>query len=145
MVERRSNRFLGRGCQRSIRTRYENALTSWLRNQKSRLEFWSLRLREVAAAGTTPARGDEMWRLLKGCLAVLVVVSLTQKSNADVVTIDGTVKSVEAKKRTITVESGSKTLTLDVSSKAKISVEGKDGSLDLLKPGQTVKVSYHDK
>jgi hypothetical protein len=64
---------------------------------------------------------------------------------ADVVTIDGTVKAVDAKTRTITVETGSKTLTLDVSSKAKISVEGKEASLDTLKPGETVKLSYHDK
>jgi WD40 repeat protein len=75
----------------------------------------------------------------------IVTGSGTDAIYADVATIEGTVKSVDAKKRTIEVETGSKTLTLDVSSKAKINVEGKDGSFDLLKPGQTVKLSYHDK
>ncbi len=66
-------------------------------------------------------------------------------ARAEVVTIDGTIKSVDAKKRTITIDSGSKTLTLDVSSKAKVSVDEKDASLDSLKPGQQVGLSYHDK
>jgi hypothetical protein len=66
-------------------------------------------------------------------------------AHAEVVTIDGTIKSVDAKKRTITVETGSKTLTFDVSSKAKISVDDKGASLDSLKPGQQVSLSYHDK
>ncbi len=62
---------------------------------------------------------------------------------AEVVTIDGTVKSVDAKKRTITVETGSKTLTLDVSSKAKISVDAKDAGPESLTVGQKVRLSYH--
>lgn len=61
----------------------------------------------------------------------------------EVVTLDGTVKAVDAKKRTISVETGSKTLTLDVSSKAKVTSEGKDTELASLKPGQRVTLSYH--
>jgi hypothetical protein len=81
--------------------------------------------------------------LLSASILVPLVAISTPAAQAEVVTIDGTIKSVDAQKRTITVESGSKTLTLDVSSKAKINVEGKDGGLDTLKPGQKVKLSYH--
>ncbi len=65
-------------------------------------------------------------------------------AQAEVITIEGTIKSVDAKNRTITVETSDGDKTLDVSSKAKISVEGKDAKLDALKPGQKVKLSYHD-
>src|SRR4051812_11854056 len=65
--------------------------------------------------------------------------------HAEVINLEGTIKSVDAKRRTITLDTGSKTLTLDVSSKAKVSVGGKDSNLDLLKGGQKVSVSYHDK
>jgi hypothetical protein len=81
---------------------------------------------------------------ISACLTILVFLA-AGLAHAEVVTIDGTIKSVDAKKRTITVETGTKTLTLDVSSKAKISVEGKEGNLDSLKPGQKVTLSYHDK
>ncbi len=76
---------------------------------------------------------------------VTLVLLMASASRADVITIDGMVKSVDAKKRTISVETGSKSLTLDVSSKAKISVDGKDAGLELLKAGQKVSLSYHDK
>ncbi len=79
-------------------------------------------------------------------MGVAIVFGLfVSLAHAEVVTIDGTIKSVDAKKRTITIDTGSKTLTLDVSSKAKISVDEKDASLDSLKPGQQVGLSYHDK
>jgi len=44
---------------------------------------------------------------------------------ADIILLDGVVKSIDAKKRTITVKSGSEERTLDVSSKAKIVIEKK--------------------
>lgn len=65
-------------------------------------------------------------------------------SQAAVVTIEGTIKAVDAAKRTITVETGAEVKTLDVSSKAKIAIEGKDAAVDSLRPGQKVKLSYHD-
>ena len=52
--------------------------------------------------------------------------------------IDGTVKSVDAKKRTITVETGTKEMTLDVGSKARISIDGESLALDSLKSGQAI-------
>ncbi len=85
------------------------------------------------------------FRILASACFTLALFLVSVSARADVITIDGTVKSVDAKKRTITVETGSKTLTLDVSSKAKISVDGKTDSLNSLKPGQKVNLSYHDK
>jgi hypothetical protein len=78
------------------------------------------------------------------CVTVLVILVMNS-ARAEVITIDGTIKSVDAKKRTITVKTGSKTLTLDVSGKTKIRVEGKDAGLDTLKTGQKVTLAYHDK
>jgi len=75
---------------------------------------------------------------------ILVWLNFSAPVYAEIITIEGVVKSVDAKKRTITVESGAKEQTLDVSSKTKISVTGKDAALDSLKSGQKVKLSYHD-
>ncbi len=74
----------------------------------------------------------------------ILIFFLAATAQAEVITIDGTIKSVDAAKRTITVETEGEEKTLDVSSKAKISVEGKDANLDSLKPSQKVKLSYHD-
>ncbi len=75
---------------------------------------------------------------------VLWCVLLLGVAHAEVITIDGTIRSVDGKNRTITVETGTEIKTFDVSSKAKISVEGKDANLDSLKLGQKAKLSYHD-
>ncbi len=80
--------------------------------------------------------------VLAGILSALLAITAST-ANAAVVTIEGTIKSVDAKKRTITVEVDSKAQTLDVSSKAKISVDEKNANLDSLKPGQRAKLSYH--
>jgi len=69
---------------------------------------------------------------------------LAASAHAEVITIDSTIKSVDANKRTITVETEGEEKTLDVSSKAKVAIEGKDSTLDKLKAGQKVKLSYHD-
>ncbi len=77
-------------------------------------------------------------------LCIGLFANIISDARAEVITIDGTIKSVDANKRTITVETDGEAKTLDVSSKAKISTEGKDSALDSLKPGQNVKLSYHD-
>lgn len=63
-----------------------------------------------------------------------------------VVTVDVTIKSVNPQARGITVvyktELGEKTIDLDVSRKAEITLNGKDATLDLLGPGLKAKVSY---
>jgi len=77
----------------------------------------------------------------------MIVVGLVLSgatAQAEVITIEGTIKSVDAAKRTITVETSDGAKTLDVSSKAKISNDGKDSTLDKLKAGQKVSLSYHD-
>src|SRR5580704_3255754 len=92
-----------------------------------------------------PSEEPSMSRnLVMVCVTVLVILVMNS-ARAEVITIDGTIKSVDAKKRTITVKTGSKTLTLDVSGKTKIRVEGKDAGLDTLKTGQKVTLAYHDK
>lgn len=63
---------------------------------------------------------------------------------ADIITIDGTVKSVDAKKRTITVETGAKQRTLDVSRKVKISIEEREETFESLSVGQKVSLDFHD-
>jgi hypothetical protein len=75
---------------------------------------------------------------------VLLTLSVADIAQAAVITIDGTVKSVDVKKRTITVQTKTKTLELDVSRKAKISVKSETAKLDSLAAGQKVKISYHD-
>jgi len=74
----------------------------------------------------------------------ILIFFLAATAHAEVITIEGTIKSVDTAKRTITVETEGEEKTLDVSSKVKVSVEGKDAKLDKLKAGQKVKLSYHD-
>jgi hypothetical protein len=66
--------------------------------------------------------------------------------HAAVVTVDVTTKAVNPQARGITVvyrtELGEKTIELDVSRKAEITVNGKEGTLDSLGPGLKAKVSY---
>jgi len=81
--------------------------------------------------------------LTSACIALLALL-VANAVQAAVITIEGTVKSVDAKKRTISVKTKTKTLDLDVSRKAKVSVKGKTAKLDSLKVGQAVKLDYHD-
>jgi|GEM_PF-3050538 len=82
-------------------------------------------------------------------IAILVAVSAAMAffmapAHAEVVTIEGTLASVDATARTITVEADGERKTLDVSRKVKVSVSGKTAALGTLKSGQSVKLSYHD-
>ena len=65
---------------------------------------------------------------------------------ADSITIDVTVKAIDTKSMTITVAKVSgpkeKTLQLDISKKAKISINGKDAPLGNVRPGQKAVISY---
>ena len=63
---------------------------------------------------------------------------------AEILSIDGTLKSVDAKKRTITVETGTKEMVLDVGSKAKITADGSTTTLEKLESGRRVTFSFHD-
>ena len=73
-----------------------------------------------------------------------VLFLLPTIAQADVITIEGTITSVDATKRTITIESDGEAQTLDVSRKAKVSFGGKAAALDSLSSGQKVILSYHD-
>ena len=83
-----------------------------------------------------------MVAIVLGTVSVLVVNAV----QAAVVEVEVTLKSVDVKARGITVvyetKLGQKTIELDVSRKAEIAVNGKEGSLDSLKPGQKAKVTY---
>jgi len=82
---------------------------------------------------------------LTACLGVFFFLAASQVQ-AEVVTIDVTVKAIDAKERTITVTKTSKTkskdIELEIGKKAKVSRDGKDAALDSIKPGQKVSVSY---
>jgi len=80
--------------------------------------------------------------IITACAAVALLQAAT--AHAEVITIEGTIKSVDAAKRTITVETEGEDKTLDVSGKVKITNGDKDAGLDSLEPGQKVKLSYHD-
>jgi hypothetical protein len=77
-------------------------------------------------------------------LTVCFLVLGSTIADAAVVNIEGTIKSVDAAKRTITVETGKEAKTFDVSSKAKVTLNGEESKLDSLQPGQEVTLSYHD-
>ena len=85
-----------------------------------------------------------MNRILSSCLFLILISGWNAVVHAEIITIDGTVKSVDAKKRTITVESDTKTRSFDISSKAKVRISGKDASLEQLTELQPVSLSFHD-
>lgn len=72
---------------------------------------------------------------------LFMLISVT--AQAEVVTLDATIKSVDAKARTITVQKKSKTTELDVSRKAKITLLDKDATLESLKAGQEATLTFH--
>ena len=77
---------------------------------------------------------------------VMVMTIMASIAFAEVVTIDVTVKTIDAKERSITVTKTSKTkskdIELEVSKTAKILVGGKETPLDAVKSGQKASVSY---
>lgn len=74
-------------------------------------------------------------------LILFLLISVT--AQAEVVSIEATIKSVDAKARTITVQRKDKTSELDVSRKAKITLLDKDATLEALKAGQEVTLTFH--
>lgn len=82
-------------------------------------------------------------RQLAGILLIAILVGCGGGvALAEEVVVDGTVKSVDAQGRVLTIETKRKTLELDVSRKATITIGDKDKSLEDLKPGQAVTISY---
>ena len=83
-----------------------------------------------------------MIAIVLGTVSVLVAHTV----HAAVVEVDVTIKSVDVKARGISVvyetNLGQKTIELDASRKAEITVNGKEGTLDSLGPGLKAKVSY---
>jgi hypothetical protein len=77
---------------------------------------------------------------------IAALLLIASSALATVVEVDVTIKSVDAKSRGITVtyetKSGQKSIDLDVSRKAEITINGEAGSLGQLRPGQKAKVVY---
>jgi len=73
-----------------------------------------------------------------------ILLLMMPSVQAEILSIDGTLKSVDAKKRTITVETGTKEMVLDVGSKAKITADGSTTTLEKLESGRRVTLSFHD-
>jgi len=82
---------------------------------------------------------------MNAALAIFFFLMCSSFSLADIITIEGVVKSVDTEKRTITVEFEVKERMFEIANKAKISVEGKAIPLGQVKPGQKAVLSYHDK
>ena len=74
----------------------------------------------------------------------LMLVTVPATLLAEIITIEGVVKSVDSKRRVISIEVEGKVKKFDVGSKAKIVVDSKDDSLDSLKIGQSISLDYHD-
>ena len=85
-----------------------------------------------------------MLRAIVCCFMFTLLIANGTTVYAKVVTIEGKIKSVDAKKRTITVETDGKSKTLDLSKKVKVTEDGMDVDLDSLKAGQEATISYHD-
>jgi len=78
-------------------------------------------------------------------LAVAVIV-LQHPLQAEIISIDVTIKSLNAKERSITVTKTSKSISkdieLEIGKKAKIRIDGNEASLDDVMAGQKATVSY---
>ena len=87
-----------------------------------------------------------MRHCLRNIVTTVFLIAMASTAFAEVVTIDVTVKAIDAKERSITVtkttKSKSKDIELEVGKTAKILVGGKEASLDAVKVGQKVSVSY---
>jgi hypothetical protein len=85
-------------------------------------------------------------KLMTATVLGMAFILMEHSVQAAVVEVEVTIKSVDAKARGITVtyetKAGQKTIELDVSRKAEITVNGTSGTLDSLRPGQKAKVSY---
>lgn len=83
--------------------------------------------------------------LLTTCFGIAIILA-GSGVQAEVVSIDVTIKAIDAKDRSITVtkttKSQSKDIELEVGKKAKVSLDGKEATLDSLKPGQKASISY---
>jgi len=77
---------------------------------------------------------------------IVAVFLFSQLAEAAVVEVDVTVKAVDVKARGITVtyetKLGQKSIDLDVSRKAEITINGESGTLESVKPGQKAKVVF---
>lgn len=82
----------------------------------------------------------------QACRVLVALFLLCQAVHAAVVEVEVTVTSVNSKSRGITVtyetKAGQKSIDLDVSRKAEITVNGEAGTLDALRPGQKAKVTF---
>jgi hypothetical protein len=85
------------------------------------------------------------WVMISGVL-VWTLFLFNHAAKASVAEVDVTTKSVDSKARGITVtydtKLGQKSVDLDVSRKATITVNGKEGTLESVKPGQKAKVTF---
>ncbi|MGE0608040.1 MAG: PDZ domain-containing protein [Pirellulales bacterium] len=77
--------------------------------------------------------------------AGLLLAMPAGSARAEIVEIEVTIKSVDARDRSITVvrsSKKSKQLDLEVSRKARITIDGESASLDDIEPGQTATISF---
>ncbi|MCR9210881.1 MAG: PDZ domain-containing protein [bacterium] len=75
-------------------------------------------------------------------LAILLLLLTTNFARADIVTIEVTINSVDEEARTIKATRKGKSLELDVSRKASVTIKGKKATLAKVAAGQTAKIDY---
>ena len=84
-----------------------------------------------------------MCRRISVGVFVLMTCAFAQAAMTATVDVNVTIKVVDAKSRGITVtyetKLGKKSIDLDVSRKAEITINGEAGTLDALRPGQKAK------
>jgi WD40 repeat protein len=78
------------------------------------------------------------------CSVPILLLLVTQTALAQTTTVEVTIQAIKPEAKEITVEYGDgKSITLDVSRKAEIMLNGKEAALDSLGPGLTATIEYH--
>ena len=85
--------------------------------------------------------------MLRAAFSLLLIGLLTQTAIAQIITVDVTIEEVKPEAHGITVSynvgNEKKTITLDVSRKAVITVKGAETTLEGITPGDTAKIEFH--
>lgn len=77
-------------------------------------------------------------------LAIFFFLAFPSFSLADIISIEGTVKSVDAKRNAQSRSRPAPKMVLDVGSKAKITADGSTTTLEKLESGRRISLSFHD-
>lgn len=77
-------------------------------------------------------------------IVILFLLLSSTQAHAGVINLEGKVKSVDLQNNVIEVQLASKSIKLDISKNAKISLDGKPSDLRSIKTGQAIELEVHD-